>query len=87
MAQSQTPSDSGEIINGDPRDDTTLPDEADGRAKTADEKLIAWVVERVDKWKVHRNANYMTGWDTYERLWRAIYSEAEKTRKSGRDNG
>jgi len=26
MAQSQTPSDSGEIINGDPRDDTTLPD-------------------------------------------------------------
>ena len=26
----------------------------------------------------------MTGWDTYERLWRAIYSEAEKTRKSER---
>ena len=57
--------------------------EAEGK-KTDDEKLVAWVVGRVETWKEHRNANYSEQWDTYERLWRGIYSGADKTKKRER---
>src|SRR5574341_1017044 len=51
---------------------------------SADEKLVAWVIERTRRWKEHRNANYSTQWDQYERQWRAIYSTEDKTKKRER---
>ena len=74
----------GEILSGDPRGEPTTP-EADGdKPKSSDEKLVAWVLNRVKQWKNHRDQNYLTTWDTYERLWRGIYSDTEKTRKTER---
>jgi hypothetical protein len=79
-----TASDTVAVVNEDPRDSTKAPDPEAGAKKSADEQLVAWVLERTEKWKTHRDANYSAAWDTYERLWRAIYSEEEKTRKSER---
>lgn len=70
-------------ITTDPRDDTTSSDEGHDK-KTSDEKLVAWVVGRVKQWKDHRVANYDSNWNMYERLWRAIYSDEDKTKKRER---
>ena len=74
----------GKIVDGDPRDVTVDGADATGEKKTNDAKLVAWVLDRTRRWKEHRNANYSQLWDMYERLWRAIYSSEEKTRKSER---
>ena len=74
----------GVVLNGDPRDSSVAPDDKTDREKTSDEKLVAWVLNRVSQWRDHRNANYQEQWNMYERLWRAIYSDAEKTRKRER---
>jgi hypothetical protein len=74
----------GTIVNLDPRGDNPPPDSEAYNKKTSDEKLVTWVIERTARWKQQRNTNYMLAWDTYERMWRAIYSEQEKTRKTER---
>ena len=45
------------------------------KPKTSDAALVEWVMERVTKWRTHRDTNYSKQWDMYERLWRAIYSD------------
>jgi hypothetical protein len=70
-------------VTTDPRDETKEP-EADHTKKTADEKLVEWVIGRVRQWKDHRVANYDSNWNMYERLWRAIYSDEDKTKKRER---
>ena len=70
-------------VTTDSRENTTSPDE-DHSKKTADEELVAWVVGRVRQWKDHRVANYDSNWNMYERLWRAIYSDEDKTKKRER---
>ena len=54
------------------------------KPKTTDDRLVEWVMERVDRWRTHRDTNYADQWDMYERLWRAIYSDEEKQRKTER---
>src|SRR3990167_5415629 len=54
------------------------------KTTTADDRLAEWVMARVEKWRTHRDTNYSAPWDMYERLWRAIYSDEEKQRKSER---
>lgn len=71
-------------VESDPRDEKVAESTADEAKKGDDEKLVAWIVDHVSKWKQHRNANYMQPWDMYERLWRAIYSDEERTKKRER---
>lgn len=49
-----------------------------------DTLLISWVMEYVDSWEDHRDSNFRTKWDEYERLWRGTWAAADKTRKSER---
>lgn len=70
-------------ITTDSRDGVQEP-EADKTKKTADQELVEWVMTRVKQWKDHRVANYDGNWNMYERLWRAIYSEEDKTKKRER---
>lgn len=70
---------SGTVTDGD-----AAPTEQGKKKLSADEQLVVWVIDRTRRWKEHRNANYSEQWDQYERQWRAIYSTAEKTRKSER---
>lgn len=69
---------SGEVLAGDSRDSNTTEE---NKEKTPeDEKLVSWVISRVKRWKDHRNGNYDAAWNSYERLWRGIYSPEERTR-------
>lgn len=49
-----------------------------------DLKLVQFVVNQTDMWRDHRNANYQGKWDEYERLWRGLWTESDKTRMSER---
>jgi len=44
--------------------------------------LSTWVVDRVTQWEDHRNTNYLDKWDEYYRIWRGVWSAADKTRGS-----
>jgi hypothetical protein len=82
MAEYNVPTNEAKVLKGDPREDQ--PEDPNKKPKTADEELVAWVTGRVAQWKEWRDANYSQQWNIYERLWRAIYSEEEKTRKTER---
>lgn len=49
-----------------------------------DVKLVAFVSDRVSKWKDHRDQNYLTKWQEYERIWRGIWNTEDRTRQSER---
>ena len=49
-----------------------------------DLKLVQFVVNQTDMWRDHRNANYTKAWEEYERLWRGLWTESDKTRMSER---
>jgi hypothetical protein len=51
---------------------------------TPQNALVAFVMERCDQWRDHRDENYLDRWDEYERLWRGIYEESDRTRSSER---
>ena len=65
-----------EIIAQD-RKDTPTED-------TRSERLLQWLMARVDPWIEHRETNYKKKWDEYERLWRGIYKASDKSRQSER---
>jgi hypothetical protein len=48
--------------------------------------LSSWVIGRVREWRDYRQTNTTVGqrWDEYYRLWRGIYHDKDKTRKSER---
>jgi hypothetical protein len=58
-------------------DQTPLPDNLEGR-------LISWVMANVDAWRQHRDSNHKTEWDQFYRVWRAKWSEEDRTRKTER---
>lgn len=47
-------------------------------------ELLGWVMQRVDKWREFRDSQHREKWDEYYRIWRGIYSDADKSRKSER---
>ena len=57
----------------------------DQRQMTGNEqKLVAFVMDKVDAWKDHRDANFEALWREYERIWLGKFSENDRTRKSER---
>ena len=50
----------------------------------ADKKLMAFVVDHCDRWRDYRDQNYLEDWLKYERIFRGIWSESDKTRQSER---
>lgn len=49
-----------------------------------DQALVSWVMDHVDGWEDHRDMNYKSKWDEYERLWRGKWVSQDKTRDSER---
>lgn len=49
-----------------------------------DQELVAFVVDHCNRWRDHRNVNYLDKWEEYERLFRGIWDAADKTRDSER---
>lgn len=49
-----------------------------------EQKLVHWINGHVDVWREHRNSNYLEKWNEYERIWRGVWAESDKTRDSER---
>ena len=49
-----------------------------------DEDLVSWLNELTEPWRQYRDTNFKTRWAEYYRLWRGIFKESDKTRKSER---
>ena len=56
----------------------------DYESKAPDQKVEAWVMDKVEQWRDHYQANYEQKFDEYYRLWRGIWSAEDKTRDSER---
>jgi len=46
--------------------------------------LVSWIMSRIDEWETHRDNNFGDKWDEYYRLWRGVWTEADKSRRSER---
>lgn len=56
----------------------------DYEKNSPDQKVEAWVMDKVEQWRDHYSANYEQKFDEYYRLWRGIWSGEDKTRESER---
>ena len=50
----------------------------------SDKELVSFIVDHCNRWRDHRDVNYLDKWEEYERLWRGIWDGADKTRESER---
>jgi hypothetical protein len=50
----------------------------------SDKELVAFVVDHTDRWRDYRDANFMDGWQEYERIFRGQWAAEDKTRDSER---
>ena len=49
-----------------------------------EQEIISFVVDHCNKWRDHRDVNYLPKWEEYERLWRGIWDSQDVERKSER---
>jgi len=49
-----------------------------------EEDLESWVMEKCGQWRDHYDTNYESRFDEYYRLWRGIFAEEDRNRKSER---
>lgn len=52
--------------------------------KGKDTQLVDWLTGLTEPWRQYRDTNFKTRWEEYYRLWRGIFKETDKTRKSER---
>jgi len=68
------------VLADDPRDQREAVPGKENKDEL--EELRAWVIGRVRKWRDHRRQNYEPAWDQYERIWRGLWANEDKGRKS-----
>lgn len=49
-----------------------------------DKELLSFVVDHTDKWREYRDQNHTEAWEKYERIFRGIWDQSDKTRNSER---
>ncbi len=50
----------------------------------AERELTSWIVDHTERWRDHRDANYMGAWEEYERIFRGQWAAEDKQRDSER---
>jgi hypothetical protein len=50
----------------------------------AERELTSWIVDHTERWRDHRDANYMGAWEEYERIFRGQWAAEDKQRESER---
>jgi hypothetical protein len=50
----------------------------------ADRELTAFVIQHCDRWRDHRDENFLEDWKEYERIFRGIWASEDRTRESER---
>ena len=68
----------------DPLIDQKLSKEQDTIETEADKELITFILGHCDEWRSHRDVNYVPKWLEYERMFRGLFAEEDKTRDSER---
>lgn len=48
------------------------------------DRLVSWVMYRLNKWRDYRDTSFKPKWDEYYRLWRGRWAETDRNRKSER---
>ena len=61
-----------------------MKDDKEYEKTEADKQLVGFVVGHCEKWRDHRDTNYLTDWEEYERLFRGIWAAEDKMRESER---
>lgn len=51
---------------------------------TLEKRLIQFVISHTDQWRDHRDTNYLTQWQEFERLWLGKWQHSDKNRDSER---
>lgn len=59
-------------------------DNEDYQLTEPQKELVQFVTSHCDRWRDHRDENYLDQWEEYERLWRGIWAAEDKTRDSER---
>lgn len=49
-----------------------------------EDALVGWILQRVDPWREWRDNNFSTRWNEYYRMYRGLWTDADKTRSSER---
>ena len=49
-----------------------------------EKELLSFVVDHTDRWREYRDQNHMESWEKYERIFRGIWDQSDKTRQSER---
>jgi hypothetical protein len=50
----------------------------------AQNKLVDWINDSIEEWRLHRDTNYLLVWKEYERLWRGEWAAEDRLRDSER---
>jgi hypothetical protein len=53
-------------------------------AEAAYDPLATWVMSHVDKWREHRDSNYLKRWGEYYRLWRGFWDASDQNKEQER---
>lgn len=53
-------------------------------ATSQEQDLVGWLTELTEPWRKYRDTNFKARWGEYYRLWRGIFKDSDKTRKSER---
>jgi len=49
-----------------------------------DKELVSWVMDHIERWRDWRDANYMSNYEEYERIFRGQWQASDSTRESER---
>ena len=50
----------------------------------SEKELTSWIIDHTDRWRDHRDANYIDLWEEYERIFRGQWAVEDKQRDSER---
>jgi hypothetical protein len=50
----------------------------------SDKEIVSFVVSHTDRWRDHRDQNFLENWKEYERIFRGVWDASDRTRESER---
>lgn len=72
-------SNTGKIVDSPATESTKYYEPTDN-----EKEILAFVIDHTDRWRDYRDQNYIKSWEQYERIFRGIWKEEDKTRQSER---
>jgi len=73
-----------EIIKGEAEDGKELSQNEFEQPTENDKSLVGFVNDHCNRWRDYRDVNWLPDWQEYERLFRGIWADEDKTRESER---